>query len=178
MGSIVGLDWRCSEMGYRLNRDHLHYMDQLAEVVVVVVASMLERWVAIAGHHATSRYPPLDSGLTSSGRNTAYSDCSHLLLQFELLLLGIQPCVGSYRTRACDTLIMLQSGAACRDLLVNIVISGLYCFMRLIEPVAVFSTTVASGDVPTFVCTSPELSRAAAMGRSVLKVPSFGVTSR
>ena len=86
MGSIVDLDWRCSETGYRLNRDLLHYMDQLAEVVVVVVASMLERWVAIAGHHATSRYPPLDSGLTSSGRDTAYSDCSHLLLQYELLL--------------------------------------------------------------------------------------------
>lgn len=125
MGSIVDLDWHCSEMGYRLNRGLLHYMDQLAEVVVVVAASMLERWVAIAGHHATSRYPPLDIGLTSSGRDTAYSDCSHLLLQFELLLLGIQPCVGCYRTRAYDTLIMLQSDAACRVLPVNIAISGL-----------------------------------------------------
>ena len=61
-------------------------MDYLAKVAAVVGATMKEKWVAIADHPAADHYYPLDIGSTSPGWDMAYSDCSHLLLRFDLFL--------------------------------------------------------------------------------------------
>ena len=90
MGSIVGPGLHHPGERHKSNRGHSHHprhMDYLVESEEAVVVSMKVKWAANNGHHMIGYYYyPLDTGLTSSGRDTAYSDCSHLLLEFALFL--------------------------------------------------------------------------------------------